>query len=188
MIPLGSTHRISLFAITANICWQNLVTKLRFGNSMFSECYILRCQWRFCLGRKLLWKFSCKRFRNLLRGIRIWIQRELLSFKPTSIQSNRQNRYLRCILLGSLIWLKKERKKGMDRERKGWTGKERERENERMNERKKERIIVLIFSGLDLALLSQANHSIMTYGTFGMWGTMLAGGQVWKYKRIFCCI
>jgi hypothetical protein len=66
----------------------------------------------------------------------------------------------------------------MDRERKGWTGKERERENERMNERKKERIIVLIFSGLDLALLSQANHSIMTYGTFGMWGTMLAGGQV----------
>jgi hypothetical protein len=47
-----------------------------------------------------------------------------------------------------------------------------------MNERKKERIIVLIFSGLDLALLSQANHSIMTYGTFGMWGTMLAGGQV----------
>jgi len=33
------------------------------------------------------------------------------------------------------------------------------------------------FSGIDLALLSQANHSIMTYGTFGMWGALLAGGQ-----------
>jgi hypothetical protein len=33
------------------------------------------------------------------------------------------------------------------------------------------------FSGVDLALLSQANHSIMTYGTFGMWGALLAGGS-----------
>ena len=28
-----------------------------------------------------------------------------------------------------------------------------------------------------MALLSQANHSILTYGTFGMWGALLAGGQ-----------
>ena len=26
-------------------------------------------------------------------------------------------------------------------------------------------------------MLSQANHSIMTYGTFGMWGALLAGGE-----------
>jgi hypothetical protein len=32
-------------------------------------------------------------------------------------------------------------------------------------------------SGIDLALLSQANHSIMTLGTFGMWGALLAGGH-----------
>ncbi|TRY63275.1 hypothetical protein TCAL_04656 [Tigriopus californicus] len=31
--------------------------------------------------------------------------------------------------------------------------------------------------GNDLALLSQVNHSIITYGTFGMWGALLAGGQ-----------
>jgi hypothetical protein len=28
-----------------------------------------------------------------------------------------------------------------------------------------------------MALLSLANHSILTYGTFGMWGALLAGGQ-----------
>lgn len=34
-------------------------------------------------------------------------------------------------------------------------------------------------SGTDLALLSIANHSILTYGTFGMWGALLAqGGEV----------
>jgi hypothetical protein len=33
------------------------------------------------------------------------------------------------------------------------------------------------FSGIDLALLSCANHSIMTYGTFGMWGAIMAGVQ-----------
>ena len=34
-------------------------------------------------------------------------------------------------------------------------------------------------SGTDLALLSAANHSILTYGTFGMWGALLAqGGEV----------
>ncbi len=38
-------------------------------------------------------------------------------------------------------------------------------------------IRVNFFSGIDLALLSYANHSIMTYGTFGMWGALLAGGQ-----------
>jgi hypothetical protein len=34
------------------------------------------------------------------------------------------------------------------------------------------------FSGIAMALLSQANHSIMSYGTFGTWGALLAGGQV----------
>ena len=33
--------------------------------------------------------------------------------------------------------------------------------------------------GTDLALLSMANHSILTYGTFGMWGALLGqGGEV----------
>ena len=31
--------------------------------------------------------------------------------------------------------------------------------------------------GIDLALLSQANHSVLTYGTFGMWGALFAGGE-----------
>ena len=33
-------------------------------------------------------------------------------------------------------------------------------------------------SGIDLSLLSMANHSIATYGTFGIWGALLAGGQM----------
>jgi galactoside 2-L-fucosyltransferase 1/2 len=33
-------------------------------------------------------------------------------------------------------------------------------------------------AGVDLALLSLADHSILTYGTFGMWGALLAGGDV----------
>jgi len=32
--------------------------------------------------------------------------------------------------------------------------------------------------GEDLALLASCNHTIMSYGTFGMWGSLLAGGQV----------
>ncbi len=32
-------------------------------------------------------------------------------------------------------------------------------------------------TGIDLALLSLGNHSILTYGTFGMWGALLAGGE-----------
>ena len=174
MIPLGSTHRISLFAITANICWQNLVTKLRFGNSMFSECYILRCQWRFCLGRKLLWKFSCKRFRNLLRGIRIWIQRELLSFKPTSIQSNRQNRYLRCILLGSLIWLKKERKKGMDRERKG----KREWKNEWKKERKNNCFNFFRIRSCSIESGQSFNHDLWNFWNVGNYAGRRTGLKI----------
>jgi hypothetical protein len=39
-------------------------------------------------------------------------------------------------------------------------------------------IIKTNFLGIDLALMSQANHSIMTYGTFSMWGALLAGGLV----------
>ena len=31
-------------------------------------------------------------------------------------------------------------------------------------------------SGIDHVLLRQANHSIMTYGSFGMWGALLNGG------------
>ena len=34
-----------------------------------------------------------------------------------------------------------------------------------------------IFLGIDLALLSQANHSILTYGTFGMWGALMSAGS-----------
>ena len=38
---------------------------------------------------------------------------------------------------------------------------------------------VFAFSAIDLALLSLADHSILSYGTFGMWGAMLAdGGEV----------
>ena len=32
--------------------------------------------------------------------------------------------------------------------------------------------------GEDLALLAACNHSIISYGTFGMWGALLAGGRV----------
>ncbi|CAM6054350.1 unnamed protein product [Sphagnum tenellum] len=31
--------------------------------------------------------------------------------------------------------------------------------------------------GNDLALLTLVNHTIMTYGTFGMWGALLAGSK-----------
>ena len=31
-------------------------------------------------------------------------------------------------------------------------------------------------SGIDMALLSLADHSIMSYGSFGMWGALLANG------------
>ena len=30
---------------------------------------------------------------------------------------------------------------------------------------------------MDLAILSQVNHSILTYGIFGMWGALLSGGE-----------
>jgi len=32
--------------------------------------------------------------------------------------------------------------------------------------------------GYDLCLLSSCSHSVITYGTFGMWGALLAGGDV----------
>ena len=32
--------------------------------------------------------------------------------------------------------------------------------------------------GEDLALLAACNHSIISYGTFGMWAALLAGGEV----------
>ncbi len=31
--------------------------------------------------------------------------------------------------------------------------------------------------GDDLALLAACNHTILSYGTFGMWGALLAGGR-----------
>ena len=33
-----------------------------------------------------------------------------------------------------------------------------------------------LLAGTDLAMLSLADHSILTYGTFGMWGALLAKG------------
>ena len=33
-------------------------------------------------------------------------------------------------------------------------------------------------SGYDLCLLTTCNHSIHTYGTYGAWGSLLAGGDV----------
>ena len=32
--------------------------------------------------------------------------------------------------------------------------------------------------GIDLAIMANCNHTIMTYGTFGMWGAFLAEGKV----------
>ena len=32
--------------------------------------------------------------------------------------------------------------------------------------------------GVDLALLSLCSHTIMDYGTFGLWGGLLAGGRL----------
>ena len=35
----------------------------------------------------------------------------------------------------------------------------------------------------DLAILSNCNHTIMTYGTFGFWGGYLAGGEVLYFDK-----
>ena len=32
--------------------------------------------------------------------------------------------------------------------------------------------------GVDLAILSQCNHTILDYGTFGLWAALLAGGRI----------
>ena len=32
--------------------------------------------------------------------------------------------------------------------------------------------------GVDLAVLASCNHSIVDYGTFGLWAGLLAGGQI----------
>ncbi|KAJ9590966.1 hypothetical protein L9F63_016010 [Diploptera punctata] len=37
-------------------------------------------------------------------------------------------------------------------------------------------------AGQDLAILAACNHSIIDYGTFGMWGAMLAGGETYLYN------
>ena len=33
-------------------------------------------------------------------------------------------------------------------------------------------------AGVDLATLSLCHHSIIDYGTFGMWGALLSGGDI----------
>ena len=41
--------------------------------------------------------------------------------------------------------------------------------------------------GNDLALLAHANHSILSHGTYGMWGALLAGGETvlpGYYKKV----
>ena len=38
-------------------------------------------------------------------------------------------------------------------------------------------ISLLLFIGADMALLSLTNHSILSYGTYGMWGALLSGGR-----------
>ena len=37
---------------------------------------------------------------------------------------------------------------------------------------------VLILVGFDLCTLASSDHSIYAYGTFGLWGSLLAGGDV----------
>ena len=32
--------------------------------------------------------------------------------------------------------------------------------------------------GVDLAILSRCNHTILDYGTFGLWAALLAGGRI----------
>ena len=42
--------------------------------------------------------------------------------------------------------------------------------------------------GEDLALLAACNHSIISYGTFGMWAAILAGGEVLPLLNPFLII
>ena len=32
--------------------------------------------------------------------------------------------------------------------------------------------------GVDLAVLSMCNHTVLDYGTFGLWAALLAGGRI----------
>ena len=32
--------------------------------------------------------------------------------------------------------------------------------------------------GVDLAVLSLCHHTVLDYGTFGLWGALLAGGRI----------
>ena len=41
--------------------------------------------------------------------------------------------------------------------------------------------------GVDLAVLALCNHTIMDYGTFGMWAGLLAGGEDYPASGIQCC-
>ena len=43
---------------------------------------------------------------------------------------------------------------------------------------KDDTFLVADYAAADLALLVSCDHVIMSYGTFGFWGSFLAGGQV----------
>ena len=32
--------------------------------------------------------------------------------------------------------------------------------------------------GVDLAILAQCNHTVLDYGTFGLWAALFAGGRI----------
>ena len=36
--------------------------------------------------------------------------------------------------------------------------------------------------GFDLCVLATCQHTVITYGTFGLWGALLAGGEVLAAK------
>ena len=45
------------------------------------------------------------------------------------------------------------------------------------------RLFLFMLLETDLALLSLSNHSIITFGTFGLWGSLLGNG----YNRLTVC-
>ena len=51
------------------------------------------------------------------------------------------------------------------------------RVNKKKFSKSKSKYVLFLFPGIDLALLSLANHSIISHGSFGMWGALLAGGD-----------
>ena len=37
---------------------------------------------------------------------------------------------------------------------------------------------------LDMAIMSNCNHSVVDVGTFGQWGAFLAGGKIQKVRKV----